>query len=130
MGTFDPFVEQKVALLTTYRKDGTPVNTPVNVVVVEGRAYFRTYDESWKAKRLAHTPKVKIAPGTAKGEATGPAISCRTRPLEDAEIESVRQTLKDKHPIRQGLLVPAIHRLKHYKTLYYELIPVAVDASA
>lgn len=130
MGTFDPFVEHKIAILTTYRKDGTPVNTPVNVVVVEGRAYFRTYEESWKAKRLAHTQKVEIAPGTAKGEATGPALSCRARPLEGAEIESVRQELKDRNPIRQGILVPAVHRLKHYHTLYYELVPVVVDASA
>jgi PPOX class probable F420-dependent enzyme len=129
MGTFDPFVDQKVALLTTYRKDGTPVKTPVNVVVVDERAYFRTYDESWKAKRLAHTKKVEVAPGTAKGVATGPALSCRARPLEEAEIEAVRQTLADKHPIRQGLIVPMIHRLKHYQTLYYELIPVTVDAS-
>jgi uncharacterized protein len=126
MGTFDPFVEQRVSLLTTYRKDGTPVRTPVDVVVVAGRAYFRTYDASWKAKRLAHTKKVEIAPGK---EATGPAVSCRARPLEAAEIVPVRRALGAKHRIRQGLLVPAFHRLKHYTTLYYELIPTAVDAS-
>ena len=127
MGTFDPFAEQKVSLLTTYRKDGTPVKTPVDVVVVEGRAYFRTYDASWKAKRLAHTKKAEIAPGK---EAIGPAVSCRARPLEAAEIVPVRRALNAEHPIRQGLLVPAYHRLKHYTTLYYELVPTAVDASA
>jgi PPOX class probable F420-dependent enzyme len=127
MGTFDPFVEQKVSLLTTYRRDGTPVSTPVDVVVVEGRAYFRTYDASWKAKRLAHTKKVEIAAGK---KATGPAVPCRARPLEGAEIVPVRRALGAKHPIRQGLLVPAFHRLKHYTTLYYELMPTAVDASA
>jgi PPOX class probable F420-dependent enzyme len=127
MGTFDPFVEQKVSLLTTYRKDGTPVKTPVDVVVVEGQAYFRTYDASWKAKRLAHTKKVEIAPGK---EATGPAVSCRARPLEAAEIAAVRRALGAKHPIRQGLLVPVYHRMKHYTTLYYELVPTAVGASA
>jgi len=38
----DPFVEQWAVLLTTYKRDGTPVGTAVNIVVEGDHAYFRT----------------------------------------------------------------------------------------
>jgi len=43
--------------LTTFRKNGTPVATPVHVVVDGDVAYFRTWDVAGKAKRLRQTPR-------------------------------------------------------------------------
>ena len=40
----EPFVGQWAALLTTYKRDGTPVGTAVNIVVEDDHAYFRTCD--------------------------------------------------------------------------------------
>ena len=52
-----PFVGQLAVLLTTYKRDGTPVGTAVNIVVEGDRAYFRTWDTAWKLSRIRNTPK-------------------------------------------------------------------------
>ena len=38
------FVRQKAVLFATYRPDGTPLGTPVNIAVDDGRAFVRTFD--------------------------------------------------------------------------------------
>src|SRR5688500_10383631 len=77
----DDLATQWAVLLTTYRRDGTPVATPVNIVVDGARAYFRTYDRSGKAKRLAHDARVEVAACTWRGRRTGPAMRGTARPL-------------------------------------------------
>jgi PPOX class probable F420-dependent enzyme len=58
---FNQFVHQRTILLTTYRRDGTPVGTPVNIVVDGGRAFVRTFDTAWKLKRIRNNPTVEVA---------------------------------------------------------------------
>ena len=119
--TLETLRKQRTVLLTSYRRDGTPVGTPVSVVVRGDRAYFRTYDKAFKAKRLARNPEVEIAPSTFRGEATGPAAHGRVRLLTEEEARPIRRLLARKHPLLQGFAVPLAHRLKRYRTLHYEL---------
>ncbi|GAA3924283.1 hypothetical protein GCM10023085_02010 [Actinomadura viridis] len=114
--------KQRTVLLTTYKRDGTPVGTPVNVVVLDGRVYFRTYHTAWKVRRLRNDPRATIAPSRFLGEPTGPAARGRARPLDDAEAEPVRRALARKHPFQQGVLVPLAHRLMRLRTTHYEFI--------
>jgi len=81
-GAFDQFVNQRTVLLTTYRRDGTPVGTPVNIVVAGDRAFVRTFDTAWKLKRIRNNPTVGIAPSTVRGKPTGPTIGARARVLD------------------------------------------------
>jgi PPOX class probable F420-dependent enzyme len=67
-GVFNPFVHQRTVLLTTYRRDGTHVGTPVNIVVDGDRAFVRTFDTAWKLKRIRNNPMVEIAPSTVRGK--------------------------------------------------------------
>jgi PPOX class probable F420-dependent enzyme len=120
--TLNELAEERTVLLTTYKKDGTPVGTPVNIVVRDGRAYFRTYDRAWKVRRLRNNPKVTVAPSTFNGEPTGPAVRGHTRLLTDAEAKPIRRLLARKHPFLQGFAVPLFHKLRRMKTLHYELI--------
>lgn len=48
----------RIALLTTYKRDGTAVSTPVSIVVERDGAvaYIRTYSHAGKAKRLRRNP--------------------------------------------------------------------------
>jgi uncharacterized protein len=121
MSVLDRFVKQRTVLLTTYRRDGSPVGTPVNIVVSGTHAYFRTYDKAWKSRRLANNPEVEVAPSTVRGEPTGPAVHGRARLLDADETAPVRRLLRRKHPLLQGIAVPLAHRLKGYRTLHYEL---------
>ena len=44
--------------LTTYKRDGAPVATPVSIAFDGERAFFRSYDRAWKTKRLRNNPSV------------------------------------------------------------------------
>ena len=58
----EPFVRQNTALLTTYRRDGMPVGTPVNIAVDGVRAFVRTWDTAGKFKRIRNNPMVNSWP--------------------------------------------------------------------
>jgi uncharacterized protein len=120
----EPFVRQKTVLLTTYRRDGTPVGTPVNIVVDGDRAYFRTWDTAWKLKRIHNNPEVEVAPSTVRGKPTGSAIRAHARVLSGDESVYAGQALVRKYPILQGFLVPLVHRLRRNRTMHIELTPI------
>ncbi|TYB42931.1 PPOX class F420-dependent oxidoreductase [Actinomadura chibensis] len=119
--TLDGLRRQRAVMLTSYRRDGTPVGTPVSIVVRGEHAYFRTYDKAFKAKRLARNPEVEIAPSTTRGKVTGRAVRGRVRLLSEEEARPVRGMLARKHPFLQGFAVPLFHRMKGYRTLHYEV---------
>src|SRR5262245_63461834 len=120
----EQFIRQRTVLLTTYRRDGAPVGTPVNIAVEGGRAFVRTWDTAWKLKRIRNNPEVEIAPSTFRGAPTGPAIRARARVLSGDESAHAGRALASKHPILHGVLVPLIHRLRGNRTVHIEVTPV------
>jgi PPOX class probable F420-dependent enzyme len=120
--------KQKTMLLTTFRRDGRPVDTPVHVAVDSGHAYFRTYDAASKVKRLYQTPVVEIAPSTMRGRPTGPAFRAKVRQVQGETANRAARALARKYPFIHGMLVPWFHRLKGYRTLHFEIVPL--DGSA
>ena len=120
----DPFVRQQTVLLTTYRRDGAPVGTPVSIVVDGDRAFVRTWDTAGKLKRIRNNPVVEVAPSTVRGTPTGPALRARARILDGDEAAHAARLLTRKHPLLHGLLVPLAYRLRHYTTVHLELTPL------
>jgi hypothetical protein len=108
-------------LLTTFKRDGTPVGTAVNLAVGGNRAYFKTYAKAWKARRLARDPRVELAPSNVRGTPRGPTLPGTARLLEGDEVTPARRALARRHPIFQRLFIPLVHRLARYQTLYYEV---------
>jgi PPOX class probable F420-dependent enzyme len=92
--------DEKYMLLTTFRRDGTPVATPVWVIGLdERRVGFWTSSGSGKAKRLAHTARVtvqasngrgKVKPGSSPVEATAELVT-------GSELEAIRQRITAKY---------------------------------
>jgi PPOX class probable F420-dependent enzyme len=122
--TFDPIASAKTILLTTYRRDGTPVGTPVNVAVVgEDVAYIRTFDPSGKLKRMRRNAHVEVAPSTLRGRATGPAVAARARVLAGSESQVAATALAGKYPLTHGHVIPWYHRRKGLVTTQIELTP-------
>lgn len=117
------FADQRTVLLTTYRRDGRGVGTPVNLAVDNGRAYVRTYESAWKLKRIRNNPNVEIAPSTARGKPTGPALRARARIISGEEAERARRAINRKHPLLHGVVVPMFHRLRREKTVYLQIEP-------
>lgn len=60
--------------VTTFRRDGTPVATPVWVAGTGGRLYVWTGAQTGKARRIRANPDVRLAACTARGTVTGPAV--------------------------------------------------------
>ena len=60
--------------LTTFRRSGDPVATPVWAAPQEGRLVVWTRADSGKAKRLRHTARVTVAPCDVRGRLQGPAV--------------------------------------------------------
>ena len=115
------FVHQRTVLLTTHRRNGDPVATPVNIAVEGDRAFIRTYDKSGKARRIRNNPIVQIAPSTFRGKTTGTPMRLKARLLDDDEAALARRLINRKYRILQGVVVPLVHWLRRTKTLHYEL---------
>jgi PPOX class probable F420-dependent enzyme len=119
-----PFVRQWAIRLTTYRRDGTPVGTAVNIAVDGDRAYVRTPHRTGKVKRLRNNPNVEIAPSTLLGKPTGASVRVQAKLLSGDEATHASRALARKYRIIQGVLVPLAHRVARQETLHYELTPV------
>jgi PPOX class probable F420-dependent enzyme len=110
-------------LLTTYKRDGTAVGTPVSLAFDQDRAFFRSYDKAWKTRRLRRNPSVDVAPSTFRGRVTGPHLRGTARLLAGDEARTAARALARRHPVLQGIVVPAMHRARGYQTMHYELSP-------
>jgi hypothetical protein len=94
--------DEKYMLLTTFRRDGTPVSTPVWVVPLDGGAVgFGTSSGSGKAKRLAHTSRVTVQPCNARGrarEGTAP-VDATARVVTGDELDAIREKVIAKYGV-------------------------------
>ncbi len=92
--------DEKYILLTTFRRDGSPVATPVWSVPLDGgRLGFWTSSGSGKAKRLAHTPRVTVQPCDVRGKPKdGTSMVDATAELvTGVELDAIRQKVVAKY---------------------------------
>jgi PPOX class probable F420-dependent enzyme len=64
----------KYLLITSYKKDGTPVATPVWVVRDGDSLAVWTVRDSWKVKRIRRDPRILVGPCDIRGNATGESV--------------------------------------------------------
>jgi PPOX class probable F420-dependent enzyme len=107
--------------LTTYKRDGTPVATPVNLAVEGDHAYFRSYGKAGKTKRIRNNPEVAIAPSTVRGKPTGLEWRGTARLLRGEEEIHARRVIARRHPLFQRFVIPCAHKVSRYSTLHYEV---------
>ncbi|MBJ7331941.1 MAG: PPOX class F420-dependent oxidoreductase, partial [Solirubrobacteraceae bacterium] len=81
---FDALRGRTHMLLVTYRRDGTPVPTPVWFGQDGDRLYVWTEEHAYKAKRLRRQGRALVAPSTARGAPTGEPIAALGRVIDDA----------------------------------------------
>jgi uncharacterized protein len=120
---FAPLNVSKVAQLTTFRRNGQEVNTPVGIQVVNGKGYFTTWSTTGKVKRLAQNPRVTLAPFTKLGmKVIGPTVEGTARRLEEAEVEKLSALFK---PGLWGRVWNRIYQLRGWQAIHYEVSPVS-----
>jgi len=108
MRPVDVLADSRYILLVTFRKDGTPVPTPVWVVRSGGELLVWTNPDSGKVKRLRRSARVQVAPCTYKGKATGRLIEATARVKPDDLTRPVHTALIKKYGLQARLtLLPA-----------------------
>ena len=117
------FEHQWAALVTTYRRDGTGVATPIHLAVKGGHGYFGTASDAAKVKRIRRDAKGQLAACSASGKIIGPTFPCRLRILEGQAAADAERAIKRKYPIAQGVLVSLVKALKRDRGIYVELTP-------
>lgn len=87
----------KYANLTTFKRNGAGVPTPVWFAEDSGKIYVMTRSDSWKMKRLRHNPHAKLAPSTIRGKTVGAAVPVVGRLLGDEESVAALAALRRKY---------------------------------
>src|SRR5476651_2390531 len=88
---------QKYISLTTFRKAGGAVPTPVWFGEENDKLYVMTSSKSGKYKRIRNNPQVRVAPCTIRGKVTGPEFPATARILPLEDHKRARQTINRKY---------------------------------
>ena len=94
---FDILSTSSYVLLTTFRRDGTPVPTPVWVVRIGDELVVWSSPTAGKMKRIRRDPHIEIGPCTRRGKPLGRPIAGRARILDDSELDAVMPALIGKY---------------------------------
>jgi PPOX class probable F420-dependent enzyme len=88
---------QKYISLTTFRKNGVAVPTPVWFGEESGKLYVVSEADSGKCKRLRNNSNVRIAPCTIRGKITGPEFEAIARILPPSQSPQARASVRRKY---------------------------------
>jgi PPOX class probable F420-dependent enzyme len=114
--------EARCISLETYRKNGTPVRTPVWLVVEGGKVSIRTDPGSGKAKRIRRNPHVRFAPCDMRGNVKGDWAEGEASFVEGEEEEKVLNLIKKRYGL-SGALIGLGQRLRSSKYIVIAITP-------
>jgi PPOX class probable F420-dependent enzyme len=123
-GSLEDLARAKRTLLISYRRDGTPVPTPVWAAPAGGVLYVRSERSSGKVKRLRNDARLLLAPCTLRGEPLGAPLEARGRVLEPAEEALAERALARRYGIGRALFERAMDALR-VDMCFLELAPGA-----
>jgi hypothetical protein len=103
--TVDRLGEEQYLLVTTFRRDGTPVPTPVWAARDDDALMVWTVGDSGKVKRIRRDGHVTVAPCTVRGKPTGDPVPAHATLLEPEGAVAVRELIKRKYGLRGRLFV-------------------------
>jgi uncharacterized protein len=90
-------VRGKYLNITTYKRSGTAVATPVWFVEQDGRLPVETDAASGKVKRIRHNPAVLVAACSANGRLRGDQLSAVAELLPQSEVARVHRLIMAKY---------------------------------
>lgn len=85
--------------LTSYRKDGSAVVTPIWIAPAEGKLYFFSEVAAYKVKRIGRNPEVTLQPCNVRGKLTpgSSAVVGTARVLGFDDTPRVRKIVNRKY---------------------------------
>jgi PPOX class probable F420-dependent enzyme len=89
--------QQKYISLSTFRKSGVAVPTPVWFGELDDKLYVMSRSDSGKYKRILNNSQVRIAPCTVRGKITGPEFAAVARILLPEDWPRARASIEKKY---------------------------------
>lgn len=116
--------------LTTFRRSGAAVATPVWFVLDGECLLVWTFADRGKVKRIRTNPHVTVAPCTYRGRPTGAAFVATTRFLPESVGPRVQALLSQKYGLKKRLYnrvnaIQGIVRRRPCVPVYIEISAVA-----
>ena len=128
-GGLDELAGEPFISLTTFKRDGTPVSTPVWVAGDGGRLLVLSDADTWKVKRIRRDGHVRVAPCGARGKVHGDAVEAEARILADTSLVETLEARKYGCMYRAtGLLralVGRLHRRPASEAVTIEIVSAA-----
>ena len=95
----DEIARSRYDSLVTYRRNGTPVATPVWHVVSGDELIIVSEADAWKVKRIRHDSRATVTVCNIRGRTAPGAASANgtARLLDPAETKAARQLLARKY---------------------------------
>ena len=116
----EQFIDQKYINLETYRRDQTPVKTPVWFVIEKDQIYITTKETTGKVKRLRNNQNARIAVCSIKGEIKSDWVDVGLEKItEESDVEKIVKLRKKKYGFSARLV--SMFTSQKGKTVAYSL---------
>ncbi|MBO0724096.1 MAG: PPOX class F420-dependent oxidoreductase [Blastocatellia bacterium] len=98
------FAKEKYLNLESYRRNGQGVRTPLWFVEDNGVLYFYTPAHSYKVKRIAANPRVRVVPCDMRGNVKGEWVDATARRIHGEESRRANELLDRKYGLAKRIL--------------------------
>ena len=113
----DQFLDQKYINLETFKKDGTPVRTPVWFVIDNDLIYVITRESTGKVKRLKNNHDVRIVLCSFKGEPKNEWIKGKAEKIMGEKADIAIKLRKKKY----GMSARLVGLLRNGNSIVYSI---------
>lgn len=111
---FGPVGTARYVLLTSFKKDGSPVSTPVWAALNNGNLYVSSEPNAGKVKRIRRNPDVTLQPCNVRGKTHGKIVKGTAVVLDEAASVEARDVIRRRYGI-QGWIAYLSSRLRSGK---------------
>ena len=118
---FDQFIDQKYLSLETYKRDNTPIQTPVWFVTEKEQFYITTKETTGKVKRLRNNQNARIAVCSMKGDIKSDWVDVGLEKIpEESDVEKIVKLRKKKYGFSARLI--SMFTSQKGKTVAYSIV--------
>ena len=109
-----PQFKGKYLSLTTFKRNGTGVATPVWFVSEAGKILVVTEAGSYKVQRIRHNPSVTVAECTASGRLRSSQIPAHAQILRHDEAPRTEELMARKYRLDKIFILPVYHAVQAF----------------
>ena len=102
-GDLDGLRGHKYCVVTTFKRSGEAVPTPLWFGLADGKLYFRTYADAVKIKRIRNNPRVLVAPSDPRGAPKGEMVEARARIVPEEEKERAERVVQSNYGLMRRI---------------------------